>query len=241
MVAGKLIPGWVFTALGQANSRILANAGQTFRINLLFTALFLLANYAAALAARELTLQRSWQGFLLAVFVLPVYTWLTAGLVGYYRRMHGGAGLSALWLFRPPGGFLAWLRLLFYNTGVYLLYMISIDILREFSEYDLIIQIRLVLGVLLFLVLVGRSIYSIPLILEGRSLIDSVRASYHITRDEPLAFLFFFSLLICIGLGGIVLAGVGFLYTLGIGIYAAYDVYSRNRDRLQSGDHLRPE
>lgn len=208
--ARRIIHGDLYAVLG-------AGALLTVLMIVVFTAsLFVVMGYLVA--ELEWTYHRDYQNALLSLITLPLLAYITTGILQFFILLARGArpGLNVLLRYHP-----GYIHMLLFWLAYYVLYFFLIKValrgLVEPSRYEFEILLRMGSGVVFFAWVFVRLIFAPLFIIDQNSnLRQAARRSWMLTsgRTRRTAWLVLFFLLL--GAGGVLLLGVGLLYTLGL-------------------------
>ena len=206
-----------------------ASLGDIVIVNGLFTVLLTVVYFALVPVVFQLSYIRQYQNFLLGLIGLPVAAFLLCGLIKYYRALTRGQAPRPWMLFRGSRNYLTMLR---FCLGYYLLYVVSFKVLFYITDYDGVIQIRIIMGVSFFLWIMARLIFTPMFIIDGdNSLYQAVKNSFLLTSGRTIK-----TFILIMVFGFFLFLGIPFLFVgLFISIAPAmiafvlvYDIYNQN-------------
>ncbi len=206
-----------------------ASLGDIVIVNGLFTVLLTVVYFALVPVVFQLSYIRQYQNFLLGLIGLPVAAFLLCGLIKYYRALTRGQSPRPWMLFRGSRNYLTMLR---FCLGYYLLYVVSFKVLFYITDYDGVIQIRIIMGVSFFLWIMARLIFTPMFIIDGdNSLYQAVKNSFLLTSGRTIK-----TFILIMVFGFFLFLGIPFLFVgLFISIAPAmiafvlvYDIYNQN-------------
>jgi hypothetical protein len=159
---------------------------KNFKLTLAFNILYILlltAIYSGLMfPILHLVYDRENQDMLLGFTSIPIVSYFTCGFIKYYLRLVRNQPISIKYLFLGSKKYLqiTILLLLYYS-----LYILLIKITTTIYDYDKIMQIRIILGVLLFFIIVARLIYSPLFVIDAEyNARDAMRSSFLLTSGK---------------------------------------------------------
>ena len=200
--------------------------GRILRANLGALLLLGAAHFGMMFVAFRLTYIRLYQDILLVTLSLPVTVYAFCALLRFYVTIYRGKP-QKLRLHFPS--LRAYLNIVLYCLVYYVMYVLLLKVAVDFRDHNGIIQMRMALGVMVFLWLHARLIFVPILILrQNMQIRDAIRESFEMTskRTTRTLFLFFvFSVVLAFGLLSL---GIGVLYTFSmamLGYVALFNQY----------------
>jgi len=184
------------------------------RINLLFIGFIFFTQYISAIIAMELIYKRVFQEYYLALISLPFSAYIMSGIIYHYVSIKKGVTGTINQIFR---GYRWLLPMLFYTTSAFFVYRIFLRVIIDFLEYDLIIQIHILFGIIFAFGFGVRTIF-LPILIVDKNLkfVQALKESFQLTRDKFIVT----SQHVAFSLGilaiGILALGVGFLYSFAV-------------------------
>lgn len=193
-----------------------------------------LVHFAMMFVAFQITYIRLYQQIILVVFSLPVTVWVFCGLLRFYVTVYRNKPL-AFRLHLP--GLRAYTNIMLFCLIYYGLYVLLVKVVLNFRDYNGIIQIRIVLGLLVFLWIQTRLLF-VPLLIirQNITLRDAINASYQMTSKRTTKTLMLFFVFFLIFTFGIVSLIVGVIYTLSMAMLGYVAVFNH----YKSEQHASP-
>lgn len=145
---------------------------------LIFTAIYLFLMFPIL----NLVFDRENQDMLLGFTSIPFLSYFISGFIRYYLRLVRDLPVNMKYLFI---GHKRFIQIFIILTLYYILYILLIKITSSIQDFDKIMQIRILLGVILFFILISRLIYSPFFVIDADyNARDAMRSSFLLTSGR---------------------------------------------------------
>ena len=154
----------------------------TLAFNILYIILLTIIYSTLMFPILNIVYDRENQDMILGFTSIPFVSYFTCGFIKYYLRLVRNQAISIKYLFLGSKKYIqiTILLLLYYS-----LYILLIKITTTIYDYDKIMQIRIILGVLLFFIIVARLIYSPLFVIDAEyNARDAMRSSFLLTSGK---------------------------------------------------------
>ena len=184
-------------------------------VNILFALILGSVYILSIFAAFRITYIREYQYILLNIVSLPVTAYLLSGLLFYYRGLVQNENPPLYRLFM--GYKRNYINFFVLCLTYYVFYVTLVRTIFEIKEYTVILQIRFVIGILLFIWVASRLIFCFLITSEEKkNFKESIKASFLMTSGrfwKTLSAIALSFLLLCAGL---LFFLVGFFYAFSV-------------------------
>jgi len=203
---------------------------QYLRFNLLFFAIIFLINYLAAVISMMITYDRDLQEIILVIFKIPVTAYFIGGFTYFYLSLVRGVTVRTAKIYR---GYRWYYQILVYELLVYFLYLLLVRPIVDFFDFPLVIQIRLIFGIIAYLYLFIRASFFLAIVVDTRvSFMKTLAESFVLTRDSFFETGLFIALGLAVIMSGILAAGIGIIFTMAVatqGYVLLYEILRKKR------------
>ncbi len=153
-------------------------------VNLFFGLIAFFTYFSLMFLVFRISYERFYQNILLGYLGIPVLTYFLCGLLRFYLSLVRKSKINLdLWLI----DFRKFLQMSFLFIIYYSLYVLYIKILDDFREFEGIIQIRVVLGAVVFAWIIVRMIFAPFFVIDrGYTVRKSLRSSLLLTSGRTV-------------------------------------------------------
>ncbi len=176
-------PAQIFTNYLKESIKIShKNLIQTFCFTTLFIVILTSIYIALMFPILNLVFDRENQDMILGFGSIPFLSYFISGFIRYYLRLVRDLPVNIKYLFI---GHKRFIQIFIILTLYYVLYILLIKITSSIQDFDKIMQIRILLGVVLFFILVSRLIYSPFFVIDADyNARDAMRSSFLLTSGR---------------------------------------------------------
>jgi hypothetical protein len=154
----------------------------TILASLVFTLLLSATYFSMIFLVFAIAYERETQNMLLGYLSLPIVSYFVCGFIRFYLRVVRGLSNNLKILFV---GHKRYLQILFLLAAYYTLYILLFKIAFFIKDYDKIMQIRIVLGVVLFFWTISRLIFAPFFVIDADySAREAMKASFLLTSGK---------------------------------------------------------
>jgi len=186
---------------------------QFLRFNFLFLVIIVIIHFLSALLSMQITYERKWQEIIQVIFTLPVTSYFIGGYVYFYISFIQGITGRTAQILR---GYRWYFSILAYKSLLYFFYLILITPVVDIFDYSLLMQTRIIFGILLYAwVFIRTSFFLAYIVDQNVKFKQALINSFIITKNhfwETTQFLVTGIFMLLIGTAGLI---IGITYTGG--------------------------
>ncbi len=174
----QIVINYVKESVAVAHKNFLITIAASLIFTLILSATYFSMIYLVFLIAYE----RETQNMLLGYLSLPIVTYFVCGFIRFYLRLVRGLKVNLKILFAGHKGYFQILILL---AAYYSLYILLFKVAFFMKDYDRIMQIRIIMGLVLFFWSISRLIYSPFFVIDADfNARQAMKASFLLTSGK---------------------------------------------------------